>query len=99
MDKTIQGKLVIITFLIAVFLLGQYIWEKIPRYKIKESVGTYHCYESSNKLRCGIVQKPKTNNEVVAIGVDYREVDYYFCLEGEGGHIRTCYIKEKVRIK
>ena len=89
MDKTTQEKLVLITFLIAVFFLGQYLWERIPRYKWQERIDTYDKIENDKVGR--IVYERRGN---VIYGVNESKYDY--C--EDYGEIVVCYIKEKVRI-
>ncbi len=103
-----QNTLIVITFLIAVFFMGKYIWEVWPRYGIKESILTnsegfkVYCYiephwDAGNcYTETSWFQKQTfNNNEIVSGGVleeRMKNVVQFFC---EGN---TCYIKEKVRI-
>ena len=112
MEKTTQEKLVLITLGIAIFLLGQYIWERIPRYEWQESIEKrviewwYGCLNtdsfcSPDGLTTRVILHGFCNNEETEnkyVFCDEKQVEEEF-EDGSKLGFCYCYIKEKVRIK
>jgi hypothetical protein len=94
MKKEKQNKLIVITFLIAIFFLGEWIYRKIPRYKIEEMIVNDAVCINIRKEECAIEYEG-----------DLFLVEDFFCVprlkQVQGKYFaegETCYIKRKVRI-
>ncbi len=94
MNKT-QNTLIIITFLIAVFFMGQWLWDNVPRYKTQERIefcngASKECLNEDcsnySSYSCGYWARYKLENVVLC----QRD-------EGENEYNIACYIKEKIR--
>ncbi len=88
-----QNKLIVITFLIAIFFLGQWIWNNMPMYETQERIEF-----------CKRVYKEYIDGEDGAYyshtclyWARYEVEDAVYCQQDRDEV--TCYVKEEVRIR
>lgn len=107
MAKEKQNALIVITFLIAVFLLGQWLWDNVPRYEYKKSIETSNPFSSKcyygdfYECYCGWVSFEQLDSVEIDCD-DERAVknwvgDDCFFIEENKVDKKVCYIKEKIR--
>lgn len=84
--------MITITFLIALFFLGRWVWSVIPHYKTEEFIAeNYHCADLIGGDECFHLVYDEYG--FLSLFPMWFEVKDYFCEEDD-----TCYIKRKVKI-
>ena len=96
-NKT-QNTLIVITFLIACFFMGQWLWDNIPRYETQERIE----FCKGEYKDCINEECTRYYSHTCSHWARYKLENAVFCQYDESDvalrNNATCYIKEKVRI-